>query len=347
MEQNEYEAPYSLLSLHSSLDADLLWASWRRAQATDRRYSHRQSSEKMSGSATSSQNSHVSPQQNQQEARRHFQPRSDRNKPRPIVSVAKRDVPDNVASTGHHPNTSFGRAVTLQGDSLQRPLLPPRSRMLFASTSTETSHFSHQQPPSLHAPSSIDAKPSISGLPQLILDGPSNCRLNPIDPQRQFRRHHESDFFEPPNSARAMRSPRHDHRSAPYHDHKDNTAGSSSRDLSSHSAASSQLGPYSAPQANISAHGSVSLTSPNTVAPQTPNERSFGVRFLPPNCPSWKVGTPNYPHPNGDVEPAFEESVGPSHSTGSCGMKRKAKKQYDANVLQKNAAESSGDSGSG
>ncbi|KAK0473006.1 hypothetical protein IW261DRAFT_1506159 [Armillaria novae-zelandiae] len=317
MEQKEYEAPYSLLSLHSSLDADLLWASWRKAQATDRRYSHRQSSEELSDSTTSSQKSHVSLQQSQQKASKYLQPRGDKQEPKRVVSVARRDVPNNVASTGHHPDASFGRAVRLQGNSFQRPILPPRSRMLFDSTSTKTSLFSHQEPPSLHAPSIIEAKPSISGLPKLILEGPSNCRLSPIDPERQFRRHHESDIFEPPNSAGAMRSPRQDRRSAPYQDRKDNTSGSSSRDLSSHSAGSSQLGPYSTPPANIPTHGSVSLTTPNTMAPQTTNERAFGVRFLPPNCPSWKIGTQNYPLPNGDVtaEPPSKQSAGPSHST--------------------------------
>ncbi|KAK0491968.1 hypothetical protein EDD18DRAFT_1185585 [Armillaria luteobubalina] len=294
----------------------------------------------MSGSATSSQNSHVSPQQNQQEARRNFRERSDKSEPKPVVSVAKRDAPDNVASAGHHPNTSFVRAVTLQVNSVQRPFLPSRSRMLFASMSTKTRHFSHQQPTSLYAPSSLDAKPSISGIPQLIINGPSNCRLNPIDTERQFRRHHESDFFEPPNSAGATRSPRQDHRSAPYHDRKDGAIASSSRDSSSRSAASSQLGPYSAPQANLSAHGSVHLTTPNNMAPHTPNERSFGLRFLPPNRPSWKVGTPNYPHPNGDMEFAFNQSASPSHST--------AGRLYDPNIPQRNAApESSRDSGSG
>ncbi|SJL15030.1 uncharacterized protein ARMOST_18512 [Armillaria ostoyae] len=335
MEQKEYEAPYSLLSLHSSLDADLLWSSWRRAQATDRRYSHRQCSEEFSGSTTSSQQSHVSPQHSQQEQSEYFQSRSNKNEPNPVVSVAKRDVPDDVASTSHHPHTSFGRAVPLQGNALQGPVLPPRSRMLFASTSTKTSHFSHPQPPSLHGPSSIEAKPSISGLPQIIVDGPSSCRLNPIDPQRQFRRHHESDVFEPPNSAGAMRSSRQDRRSAPYQDRKDNTAGSSYRDLGSHSAGSSQLGSYFTPPANMSAHGSVSLTTPTTRVPRTPNERSFGVRFLPANCPSWKIGTQNYPHPNGDAGPLFRQSVGLDHSTGSS----EAGKQYDTTALQRNAAE--------
>ncbi|PBK88057.1 hypothetical protein ARMGADRAFT_1168246 [Armillaria gallica] len=338
MEQKEYEAPYSLLSLHSSLDADLLWSSWRRAQATDRRYFHRQCSEEFS--------SHISPQQSQQEESKHFQSRSNKNEPKPVVSVAKQDVPDDVASTNHHPNTSFGRAVPLQGNSLQRPVLPPRSRMLFASTSTKTSHFSHPQPPSLHAPSSIETKPSISGLPQIIIDGSSSCRLNPIDPQRQFRRHHESDVFEPPNSAGAMRSSRQDRRSAPYQDRKDNTAGSSSRDLSSHSSGSSQLGWYSTPPANISAHGGVRLTTPTTRLPQTPNERSFGVRFLPANCPSWKIGTQNYPHPNGDVEPLSRQSVSLDYSTGSREMRHEVGKQYDTNVPQRNIAESSGDLGS-
>ncbi len=81
-----------------------------------------------------------------------------------------------------------------------------------------------------------------------------------------------------------MRSSRQDRRSAPYQDRKDNTAGSSSRDLSSHSADSSQLGSYSTLPANISAHGGVRLTTPTTRLPQTPNERSFGVRFLPPTA---------------------------------------------------------------
>ncbi|KAK0231753.1 hypothetical protein EDD85DRAFT_956565 [Armillaria nabsnona] len=338
MEQKEYEAPYSLLSLHSSLDADLLWSSWRRAQATDRRYSHRQCSEEFSN--------HVSPQQSQQKESKHFQSCSNKNEPKPVVSVAKRDVLDDVASTSRHPDTPFRRAVPLQGNSLQRPILPPRSRMLFASTTTKTSHFSHPQPPSLHAPSCAETKPSISGLPQIIIDGPSSCRLNPIDPQRQFRRHHESDVFEPPNSAGAMRSSRQDRRSAPYQDRKDTTAGSSSRDLSSHSAGSSQLGSYSTPPANTSAHGGVRLTIPTTGVPQTPNERSFGVRFLPANCPSWNIGTQNYPHPNGDVEPLFRQSVSLDHSTGSREMRHETGKQYDTNVLQRNAAESSGDSGS-
>lgn len=310
----------------------------RRTQATDRRYSYRQCSEEFS--------SHVSPQQSQQEEGKHFQSRSNKNEPKHIVSVAKRDVPDDVASTSHHSNTSFGHAVPLQGNSLQRPVLPPRSRMLFASTSTKTSHFSQPQPPSLHAPSSTETKPSISGLPQIIIDGPSSCRLNPIDPQRQFRRHHESDVFEPPNSAGAMRSSRQDRRSVPYQDPKDNTAGSSSRDLSSHSADSSQLGSYSTPPANISAHGGVRLTTPTTRLPQTPNEQSFGVRFLPANCPSWNIGTQNYPHPNGDAEPLFRRSVGLDHSTGSREMRCEVGKQYDTNALQGNAAESSGDSGS-
>ncbi|KAK0190113.1 hypothetical protein F5146DRAFT_1122474 [Armillaria mellea] len=299
MEQKEYEAPYSLLSLRSSLGSDLLWASWR-----------------------------------------------NNNEPKPVVSVAKRDVPDDVASTGHHLHASFGRTVPLQGNSLERPVLPPRPRMLFASTSTTTSHFSHPQPPSLHATSSIETKPSIPGLPRIIVDGPTNCRLNPFDPERQSPRHHDSDVVEPPNSAGVKRSTRQNRRSVSYHEPKDNTAGSNSRDLSSHNAGSSQPGSYSTPPANMSTHGSVSYTTPTTRVPQTPNERSFGVRFLPANCPSWKIETQTYPHHNGDVEPLLRQRVGLDHSTGSSEMKHEAGEKYDTAAFQKNAAESSGDSGS-
>ncbi|KAG7441979.1 uncharacterized protein BT62DRAFT_1041892 [Guyanagaster necrorhizus] len=199
--------------------------------------------------------------------------------------------------------------------SLPRPaVMPPRPRMLFASTTTISLFTQSQSPQSrLNARPSDEAMPFTSGLPHVI-DGPSNYQLSPIDPQRQFPHHHDPEIYKASTPAGPVRSTRQERRSAPYRDHEGPIASSSSHSFAIDAARPGHPGSHTSPPTQRSAH---STTLSGVL--QTPIE--FDVRFHQANCPSWRIGSTNYPHPKGDVEPLTQRHRKPA---GGKKGKRKA-----------------------
>ncbi|KAK0449066.1 uncharacterized protein EV420DRAFT_1750767 [Desarmillaria tabescens] len=252
----------------------------------------------------------------------------------PVASITSH-IPNALASDGHGLAFSFDNAVSSKNISVHLSRLPPRPSMLFPSTSTNTHQMSHLQPPHFHTPSSRQTNLSTSDLPRVIMDGLSSSRLRPIDPQRQFRPHQESDgTFEPSDTARPVRSARQDHRSSPYQDHKGSIDSSSSDTLSGYGAGSRHpvSRSFARPaDSSLPAHHQSGHTTTPAEPPRKSGQRSFG----------------DYPHPNGGFEPSAGGPTNLDYPIVGRTVKRNLEEQHDGSVPRKNAAARGGsDSGS-